>query len=72
MVDWLKTLSLFDHFMHGLFKYLDESTAKQGSFTGSTSLIWASVIRLLVIRLLCIALIIPRNFNDIHSYFTVC
>ena len=34
MVDWLKELSLFDHFMHGLFKYLNEHTPKLTPFAG--------------------------------------
>ena len=34
MVEWLKELSLFDHFLHGLFKYLNEHTAKHSTVKG--------------------------------------
>ena len=34
MVEWLKELSLFEHFLHGLLKYLNEDTAKQKPFQG--------------------------------------
>ena len=33
MTDWLKELSLFDHFLHGLFKYLNENTGKPNSLS---------------------------------------
>lgn len=34
MVEWLKELSLFDHFLHGLFKYLNEHSAKHSTIKG--------------------------------------
>ena len=34
MVEWLKELSLFDHFLLVLLKYLNDDTAKQKPFQG--------------------------------------
>ncbi len=34
MVEWLKELSLFDHFLHGLFKYLNEDSRKADILSG--------------------------------------
>jgi len=34
MVTWLKELSLFDHFLQGLFKYLSEDSNKSTDLAG--------------------------------------
>ena len=34
MVKWLKDLSLFDHFLQGLFKYLNEDSDKSTTLAG--------------------------------------
>lgn len=45
MVEWLKELSIFDHFLHGLFKYLNESTTKPNSLPGieGSNLTWVKL-----------------------------
>ena len=44
MVNWLKDLSLFDHFLQGLFKYLSEDSNKSTDLIGDCFVTYVRVV----------------------------